>query len=100
MSKKPLIKDAVEYFYNNWNWITIHHDQRTDFILEKLANVNCIRLSLANHKINAYVNYEFHELMYFYPAKEINDIHTAPCYPSLPHEEIRNLIRYQWEEEE
>ena len=99
MNKKPLIKDAVEYFNKEFNWITIYHDKTTDLIIDKLVNVNCLRLCLANHKINAYVQYDFHELMYFYPAKRIEDIHTTPCYTSLTYGEIKDLIRYHWEEE-
>ena len=99
MNKKPLIKDAIEYFNKDWNWIMIYHDKATGLIIDKLVNVNCLRLCLANHKINEYVQYDFHDLMYFYPAKRIEDIHTAPCNTYMTYEEIRNLIRYHWEEE-
>lgn len=100
MSKKPLIKDAVEYFYKNWNWDLVHEDKRTGLIIEKLQNVHCLRLCLMNHKVNEYVKYDFDKIVYFYPAKKLDDIHTTPCYPSLSYEEIRNLIRYHWEEEQ
>ena len=101
MSKKPLIKDANEYFKDEFNWDVIKGDQEVGMFLEKCKHLPVIRLLFRDHRYNEYVHYELEELLFFYPAHNIYDIHKASnVTPSLSQAEIKALIRDDWEEEQ
>ena len=100
MSKRPLIKDAYDYFHNNENWTPIWSDGQTDLNIEKLNGVECLRLGIIDHYINEYVHKDYDPVLYFVGAKYIGDIHKTWGQTSLNNEEIKNLIRYHWEEEQ
>ena len=100
MSKKPLIKDAVEYFKDHNNWMLIWHDPKTDLFMSKLKGCPVVKLGMYDHRYNEYVRYKIDDLLFFYPATGYGDIHKVPCRPSLNCEEIRDLIRHHWEDNE
>ena len=100
MSKKPLIKDAVNYFYDDKNWTVIWSEGQTDMNIEKLNGVACLRLGIIDQDINEYVHKDYNPVLYFAGASRLGDIHKVREQTSLCYEEIKDLIRYHWEEEQ
>ena len=96
---KPLMKDAVEYFYNDKNWTPIWSEGQTGLNIEKLNGVSCLRLGMNDHNINDYVHKDYDTLLYFAGASRIGDIHQTLQQSYLGYEEIKNLIRHHWEED-
>ena len=100
MNKKPLMKDAESYFLNPHNWEPLWYDDSTGLRIEKLRNVSCMRLCLECHEINEYVYKPLDTLVYFVGAKRSTDIKHFMDRTSLTQNEIKDLFRYHWEEEQ
>ena len=98
--KKPLIKDALDYFRKDENWTPIWSDGQTSLNIEKLNGACCLRLGIIDHDINEYVHKDYDPLLYFVGAKRIGDIHKVYERSDLSNEEIKNIIRYHWEDNE
>ena len=98
--KKPLMKYAYEYFANPENWEDLWIDHNTGLRIQKLLNVKCLRLCLKDHYIKEYMFKPLDPLLYFPGISDIREIRNCFERANLSHEEIKNLIRYQWEEEE
>ena len=96
---KPLLKNAWDYYRDNKNWTTIWSEGQTGMNIEKLNGVSCLRLGIIDHKINDYVRYDYHPILYFVGASRIGDIHNIRQQSSLNMEEIKDLIRLHWEDE-
>ena len=99
MSKKPLMKYVYEYFANPENWEDLWIDHDTGLRIQKLLNVKCLRLCLKDHYINEYMFKPLDPLLYFPGISDIREIRNCFERNNLSHEEIKNLIRYHWEEE-
>ena len=97
--KKPLIKDAVNYFYDDKNWTVIWSEGQTDMNIEKLNGVACLRLGIIDQDINEYVFKSLDPLLYFPGISDIRNIRNCFERTNLTNEEIKNLFRYHWEEE-
>ena len=97
--KKPLLKNAWDYFRDNRNWTPIWSEGQTGMNIEKLNGVSCLRLGIIDHKVNDYVRYDYHAILYFVGASRIGDIHNIREQSSLNNEEIKDLIRLHWEDE-
>ena len=97
---KPKIKDAWSYFRDENNWLILWNDERTGLTICKLGHLPCLRLSMDNHTINEWVHYDINPLLYFPHARTLEEIHEHPCYESLSQEEVKELIRNHWEDEE
>ena len=95
---KPLLKDAWRYFNDSNNWWILHSCEETGLIISKLAHVPVVRISLLNHYINEYVQYVIHPLLYFTDCRGLDDIHQNPAQTSLSERNIKDLIKYKWEE--
>lgn len=100
MSKKPLIKDAEAYFNETHNWKTLWYDDMTGLRIDKLWNVACVRLCLECHEINEYVYKPLDTLVYFVGAKSSTEIKHFMDRTSLTQNEIKDLIRYHWEDKQ
>ena len=100
MNKKPLMKYAYEYFANPENWEDLWIDHTTGLRIQKLLNVKCLRLCLKDHYINEYVFKPLDPLLYFRGISDIKEIRNCFEEANLSHEEIKNLIKYHWEEEQ
>ncbi len=98
--KKPLIKDAGSYFNDPHNWEPLWYDDSTKLRIEKLRNVSCVRLCLECHIINKFICKPLDTLVYFVGAKKITDIKDFMDRTSLTQNEVKDLIRYYWEENE
>lgn len=97
---KPKIKDAVQFFKDEYNWDVIKGDQEVGMFLEKCKHLPVIRLLFRDHRYNEYVHYELEDLLYFYPAHDIYDIHNASSVVTdISQSEIQSLVRNHWEEE-
>ena len=100
MSKKPLMKDCNAYFGNPENWDDLWIDHDTGLRIQKLVNVECLRLCLKDHLINEYVFKSLDPLLYFPGISDIRNIRNCFERTNLTNEEIKNLFRYHWEEEQ
>lgn len=100
MNKKPLMKYAYEYFANPDNWEDLWIDHDTGLRIQKLLNVKCLRLCLKDHYINEYMFKPLDPLLYFPGISDIREIRNCFERANLSHEEIKNLIRYDWEDEQ
>lgn len=98
--KKPLIKEANDFFSKNENWTPIWSDDQTCMNVEKLNGVACLRLGIIDHEINAHVHKDYDPVLYFIGASHIGDIRKTFGQTSISQEEIKNLIRFHWEENE
>ena len=97
---KPKLKDAVQFFKDEYNWDVIKGDQEVGMFLEKCKHLPVIRLLFRDHRYNEYVHYELEDLLYFYPAHDIYDIHNASSVVTdISQSEIQSLVRNHWEEE-
>lgn len=98
---KPKRKDAVQFFKDEYNWDVIKGDQEVGMFLEKCKHLPVIRLLFRDHRYNEYVHYELEDLLYFYPAHDIYDIHNASSVvPDISQSVIQSLVRNHWEDEE
>ena len=95
---KPKIKDAWDYFRKDENWMPIWSDGQTSLNIEKLNGVSCLRLGIIDHKINDWIQKDYDPMLYFVGASRIGDLHKTFGQTSLNQEEIKNLIRFHWED--
>jgi len=97
---KPKLKDAWDYFRDDNNWLIKWHDDKTGLHISKLGHLPLLRLTLWDHSLNDYVHYDIHPLLYFPNCEEVDDIHQHPCFTSLSEREIKDMVKYKWEDEE
>ena len=97
---KPLLKDAWSFFIDDNNWIILWEDKKTGLTISKLEHLPLLRLVLWNHTINCYVHYQIHPLLYFPNCKKLEDMHHRCCFTSVSEREIKDMVKYQWEDEQ